>query len=173
MKSDDLTKKAYFPAPKGTPPAIRPDLVLPIVSDKQVDDVAFVRAVRDYAYFLTSTYSLTPALWRPFLVTAYQDFGGCFQDKHGNEMMLNTDLLEVDEALLFKESAQRVTRANEALRERFETLCCVPCKAPRFRSLESREFFKVVASILTTLTVQDALFVALKVKAANDNFPQA
>jgi hypothetical protein len=171
MKTSE-TKKAYYPAPKDMPPAAQPDWVVDVVTDVETNDVEAVKAVRNRACRLTRQYGITPALWGPFLTMAYHDFEGCFKNNKGKEVVLNTDLFELDDATLFEKTAKQVTRAHAQMRERFETLCCIPCEHPRFRTPESREFFKVVACILRTLTDQDALFIALKIKVSNDNKPQ-
>jgi hypothetical protein len=114
-------EKAYFRSPQSTPPAVRSDWVLPIITDAQLEDKVFVRAVRERGYAITLKYGITPGLWHPFLITAYQDFEGWFMDKKGNEFMINTQLFEIDEKTLYG-TAEQVKRANEMRREKFETL---------------------------------------------------
>ena len=166
-----MKRTAYYPVPRGTPPAKRPDLVLPIVTDAQAKDKAFVQAVRQRAYGLTQRYGLTPAMWRPLLIRVYQDFDGCFTDKNGTEVMIDTTLLEPDEDTLFKGTKKQVTRANDAIRERLETMLCLPCENPRLYKSESRALFQLVASILSVLTDHDCMFFTMKWNAANDNMP--
>lgn len=101
----------------------------PIVTDRELADPAFIRALRDLCYSLNvSSYH-----WLDFLTDLYRDNRGCIVDEAGRIVLLDMEVFEVPH-----------------IRDWFRDFCCTPCPlhiTPYVRG-EAKERVRVLATIL-------------------------
>lgn len=102
-----------------------------LVSDRELADPAFIRALRDLCYSLNvSSYH-----WLDFLTDLYRDYHGCIVDEAGRTVLLDMEVFEVPH-----------------IRDWFRDFCCTPCPpniTPYVRG-EAKERVRILATILNS-----------------------
>lgn len=122
-----------------------------VVTDNEINNVEFVRDVRSFAFGL----GVHPSAWPDFIMDLYGSFPGRIVDSSNREVLLETDEMLDDPALVgwFKDWACTPPSRTGALRVR----------------KEARERVRIIASILRAQHPGPAQFWGLGTKAANDN----
>jgi len=123
-----------------------------LVSDRELDNPAFIRDLRSY----TSNLPVTYRQWRDYIVNEYRDYGGWIAGHYGGETFLDMDVFETPNIDYW-----------------FRSFCCTPCAddtTPRLRN-EVRERVRVLATILRARNPQVAMLWG-RMDAANDNEPE-
>ncbi len=139
------------------------------ISDEEMNSPDFVRDVRLFAYIL----GLLPSAWKDYLAEEYMAFPGVIVDKKtGRHVDLDMDVFEIDDDIHFEGSSESISTKGKNITDWFGRVCCTPCPddVTRIRK-ESRERFKVFATILRARNPGAAVFWGMKGKAANDNNP--
>ncbi|MDH5721904.1 MAG: hypothetical protein OEY94_01100 [Alphaproteobacteria bacterium] len=141
-----------------------------LVTDAELKNPEFVRDVRNFACAM----GLQPSDWKPFLTDELEAYPGKIINRHYQEVELNLELFELDDETILHSDSKTLANANDNVCEWFETWCCTPCPDGKRSRLneETKEKFRIVATILRARNPGAAQFWGLKGKAANDNNPQ-
>ncbi len=107
-----------------------PKIRSPRVTDAELYDPSFIRAVREFAHNL----QISPTQWLDHLTDMYRDYRGTIVNEHGRRIDLDMEVFEIDS---IREWFRDFVRPMPA----FTT--------PRIRG-ESRERLRILATILRT-----------------------